>query len=101
MDKKRIINGIELKENPYIVYIELQEKARKKAIALNEQAKLDFQKWLDSERKEADMSGAEPWCYFCKHRKENVTCGCDPEIRAKEAICVAAYHEMQQRLHKG
>lgn len=101
MDSKRTINGIELKENPYMVYIELQEKARKKAIALNEQAKLDFQKWLDSERKETDMSGAEPWCYFCKHRKENVTCGCDPEIRTKEAICVEAYHEMQQRLHKG
>ena len=58
----------------------------------------DFQKWLDSERKETDMSGAEPWCYFCKYRKENVTCGCDPEIRAKEAICVEAYHEMQKKL---
>lgn len=97
-------------KNPMMDYIMIQERARKKQLALEaelkrkqeldrEQAKLDFQKWLDSERKETDMSGIEPWCYFCKQRKENVTCGCDPEIRTKECVCVEAYHRMQEKLN--
>lgn len=100
-----------LPENPYMAYIEMQEKARKKQKALEEelrrkqeldreQAKLDFQKWLDSERKEVDMSGSEPWCYFCSFRKDNVKCGCDPELRTANAMCVDAYHIMQDKLSK-
>lgn len=99
--KKEINDKIlELPENPYTVYIEVQERARKKQIALKEQAKLDFQKWLDSEHKQADLSGCMPWCMFCKWRRSDVDCGCDPELRTANAMCVDAYHKMQEKISK-
>ena len=89
---------IYVQENPCALYIELQEKARLKQKKLKEQATLDFQKWLDSEHKKADLSGSMPWCFFCKWRVNDVDCTCDPIIRTNEAMCVDAYHKMQERL---
>lgn len=89
-----------LPKNPMKPYIEIQEKARLKQKKLKEQATLDFQKWLDSEHKKADLSGSMPWCFFCKWRSNDVDCTCNPEIRTKEAMCVDAYHKMQEKLGK-
>lgn len=97
--KKKINQKQELPTNPYADYIALQEKARLKRIQLEKQATIDFQKWLDSERKKTDMSGAEPWCMFCKNRTKKLSCSCDPTVRSAEAVCVKAYYEFQKRLN--
>ena len=93
-------NEIKLQTNPLMPYIELIERTRKKQEKLKEQATLDFQKWLDSEHKKTDLSGAMPWCFFCKWRANDVDCTCDSTIRTNEAICVDAYHKMQEKLGK-
>ena len=88
-----------LPENPYSDYIAMQERARKQQIKLKEQARLDFQKWLDSEHKKTDLSGTMPWCMFCQWRSDHLDCTCDPTLRTIEAKC-DAYHKMQEKLDK-
>ena len=96
MNKK--IDRLDLPKNPLMPYIEMQEKARKQQEKLKEQATLSFQKWLESEYKQKDMSGMMPWCLFCEHRTNKMDCKCDPIIREKDAVCVDAYHKMQEKL---
>ena len=94
------IDTSKLPKNAYSEYIQMQEKARKKKQKLEEQATLSFQKWLESEYKQKDMSGMMPWCLFCVHRTDKMDCKCDPIIREKDAMCVDAYHKMQEKLGK-
>ena len=92
--------GIELIKNAMAPYIEAQERARKQKAKLNRQATLSYQKWLESEYKKTDMSGMMPWCFFCTYRTDKMDCKCDPIIREKEAICVAADNLMQNKINK-
>lgn len=92
--------AIELRQNVYKDFIDASIRAAKKEKELEEQKTLDFQKWLDSERKHMDMSGLMDHCLFCEYRNENRECTCDPQVCSAEAICVKAYREMQARLHK-
>lgn len=94
------ITKVPLQENPLMPYIELQEKASKQQAKIKEQATLSFQKWLESEYKEKDMSGMMPWCLFCTHRTDKMDCICDPIIREKDTMCVDAYHKMQDKISK-
>ena len=94
MKKKELV----LKENPYRHYIDVSIKMAQKEKELSEQKTLDFQKWLDSERKHMDLSGLMDQCLFCQFRNEKHECICDPDVRSKEAVCAKAYHEMKKKL---
>lgn len=94
MKEKEVV----LRENPYRAYIDASVKIAKKEKELEEQKTLDFQKWLDSERKHIDLSGLMDQCLFCSFRDENRECTCDPKTRSEEAVCAKAYHEMKKSL---
>lgn len=93
-------NVVALPENPYKPYIEASIRTAKKEKELEEQKTLDFQKWLDSERRRMDMSGLMDHCLFCEFRNEKRECICDPTICSKEAVCVKAYRKMKDTLGK-
>ncbi|MDE7100818.1 MAG: hypothetical protein K2O05_03085 [Anaeroplasmataceae bacterium] len=50
---------------------------------IQQQRKIDYDKWLDSERKKKDMCGTYDFCKYCDKTKEN------PCANAVEAISKA------------
>lgn len=95
MKKKEVV----LPQNIYKQYIEAHIKAEQKAKELENQRSLDFQKWLESEKRETDLSGIMPYCLFCSYSKD-YKCACGPEERLKERLCDKAFREMQSKLNK-
>ena len=97
MKKKQ--KEIVLQKNPLMPLIEANIKAQKKAKELEEQMSLDFQKWLESERRNTDLSGLMPYCLFCSYSKD-YKCTCNPDERLKERLCDKAFRKMQSKLNK-
>lgn len=88
-----------LQKNPLMPLIEANIKAEKKAKELEEQMSLDFQKWLESERRKTDLSGIMPYCLFCPYSKD-YKCTCEPEKRLQDRVCYHSFRTMRSNLNK-
>lgn len=62
------------------------------------QKSLDKKKWLESEKKNRDMSGAMKYCKYCGMQYFLFN-GCDAtqEEREQKCLCATAYNRMQRR----
>lgn len=59
----------------------------------------DEQKWLTSEAKGCDQSGAMSWCDGCKHQNEN-GCGLPHDLRMEVKACATAYNRHERKRRK-
>lgn len=59
------------------------------------QASLDKQKWLESERKEIDLSGYMAYCEYCNC--QFLGCVAPHEERVENCLCAKAYNRMVRR----
>lgn len=88
---------VNLPKNPLMDYIEISIRAEKKRKELEKQKELDFQKWLESEHRQADLSGLMPYCMFCDSCKNRICMGQNIE---EKCLCYKAYVKMKERLEK-
>lgn len=56
------------------------------------QVSLDKQKWLESEKKEVDLSGHMAYCEYCDY--EFLGCDISQEERVEKCLCAKAYNRM-------
>jgi hypothetical protein len=61
------------------------------------QKSLDKQKWLESEKENADMSGAMDYCDFCACQTIDRDCAMKPNERVSTCRCATAYNTMVSR----
>jgi hypothetical protein len=85
--------NIELPHNPYNDYMKAVESK-------HEQMKLDFQKWLESEVNNQDMSGRMLYCALCPYSDGVSACSASQEQRLKEYCCSNAYRKLMEYKNK-
>lgn len=61
------------------------------------QKSCDKKKYLESMRKERDMSGAMDYCSECKHSTSDYNCTIEHDQRVRENACARAYNKLHRK----
>lgn len=67
---------------------------------VDRQRRLDEEKWVESEKACADMSGQMPYCDFCREQSASFDCEMNPNERVSTCRCATAYNLMVSRGNK-
>lgn len=60
------------------------------------QKRLDEEKWLESEQKNEDMSGAMYYCDYCDKQSRAYTCKATQQERENKNLCATAYNRFKR-----
>lgn len=61
------------------------------------QKSLDKKKWIESEKKGEDMSGAMLYCDACNKQNRTYECTATQEERESQCLCAKAYNRLQRK----